>query len=181
VPARAASPAALTWEQTRTIRQYPLACLMYVHYNHHLYGAVSTAGQGYTFFLNQYDDYFLDGLTVNWIGSGSCVRQQNNDIVCTGDVTDLEISYFYSFIPTTRGKYVIYEPGGFHETPVLFRLIVDYSQVDLEFYSASQPLHGDTKGKLEWTVPDMTGNFVPRVTFIDPRAMNFFIPLISEN
>lgn len=57
-------------------------------------------------YLHNFDPDHLSNLNVTWSGGGSCTIQPNNDIYCTGTLTQFTASYSYDYTPFVYGGYI---------------------------------------------------------------------------
>ena len=169
----------MVWRSTVVMENYEPYSTVTSSYLEELFGNLTTP---YTFHLSQIDGERLSDVSLSWAGDGNCTRGANNDILCTGSVENLSISYRCFFTPSRQGSQVFFSfspPSdreieyGFHFffLPRLFFMTSTltptwYPEPDIGLY------------RLYWYRANMQ-NFETQVTFRDPSIA--FLPIVMNN
>jgi hypothetical protein len=103
-PANTAAPQATVTRVSdiQVIDYQPVGAATY-HVKESLTGSLPTP---HTWYLNNFDPNHLTNLTFTWAGGGSCTKQPDNDIYCTGTLTQFEVTYDYYSTPPVYGARV---------------------------------------------------------------------------
>lgn len=120
----------------------------------------------------------VENIVVTWEGSGACVREPDNDIICTGSITRLSISYDYSYVPR-------FIPPNFSSLVGLSEdFVVDYTailvypgNVTFDFATVPPDNHDLPNRTLTWFRPNTTG-WSSRAWFISQELEGLWLPMV---
>lgn len=120
----------------------------------------------------------LQGLTFSSGGGGSCSQQVNNDIVCTGTINNLQISFRTYYTPSVFGNTVVLGWGG-NSTFDVDHTIDHFYPAPLEYLGSSVTPILHTGNQIRWQQAD-SQSFFPLAYFRDSRIKVVYLPLVLK-
>jgi len=131
-----------------------------------------------TWYLNNFDPDYLTNLHVTWTGSGSCLIQPNNDIACSGELSQFQATYNYSYTPNVYGAYLYLGWTGNTTFDTDYTISLIYPD-PLVYISSpvSPPIQAGNQ--LTWYQAD-TQQLDGYGLFYDPRIQVVYLPLTRK-
>jgi hypothetical protein len=128
--------------------------------------------------LHNFDPDHLNNLHVAWTGNGSCLIQPNNDITCSGELTQFQATYTYSYTPNVYGAYLYLGWTGNSTFATDYTITLKYPD-PLVYISSpvSPPIKAGNQ--LTWYQAD-TQQLDGYGLFYDPRIQTVFLPLTRK-
>lgn len=128
--------------------------------------------------LHNFDPNRLSNLTYTWAGGGSCSKDSNNDIHCTGTLTRFEVAYSFYYTPTLYGANLYLGWSGGTSFTTDYTITVSYPDPLIYVSSpVSTPVQSDHQ--LTWYQAN-TQELEGYGFFHDPRIQVVQIPLVIK-
>ncbi|HEY1011342.1 MAG TPA: hypothetical protein VGE07_01475 [Herpetosiphonaceae bacterium] len=113
-------------------------------------------------------------------GAGSCIREQDNDIICDGEITMLSISYDYNFRPRLMAPDFSALVGFAEDFPVDYRAILVYPAGETFNYAVEAPdTHDQPNRTLTWSRANSVG-WSTRAWFTSDQLWGLDLPLLMK-
>jgi hypothetical protein len=128
--------------------------------------------------LHNFDPNRLSNLTFTWSGGGSCSKQSNNDIHCTGIITRFEAAYSFYYTPTLYGANLFLGWSGATSFATDYTITVSYPE-PLVYVSSpvTPPTH--VGNQLTWYQAN-TQELEGYGFFHDPRLQVVHLPVVIK-
>jgi hypothetical protein len=159
---------------TRIIEEYE-SLGMITQYN--IYTATGDIPSPHTINLEYYAPYPMTDYSYKWRGSGHCAHPVGDklSVTCNGSVTELNISFRYTYTPTRQTDRIILKPYDIYNHLHDFTSVIRYPS-QLLFIKSSIPPEIKTNGYLKW-LRTGTYSWVPTIVFQDPKLTNIIAGL----
>jgi len=168
----------VAWRSTVDIETYEYSSAVTNLYIEELWGVPNP----YTFFLSHLGNRLSDPL-LNWKGDGNCAQGSSNDILCTGDVEYLFISYRCYFTPLVESGVVYFDFWPPDRADRDYELALFYPPQFVFVTSTFTPTHHakglPTGNHAVYWYPVNMQDFETRVTFREADMV--FLPLIAKS
>lgn len=172
----ASSQASVSRTNTHRIENYDVFGIMTKSYTTTWTGNIPTP---HLHVLNNWDKDRISDISFDFAGGGTCKKQSDNDIYCTGNITNLEISWRYYFTPTVESTYLQQTSSVWSTYDFDYTFDFYYPSSLVYIGSTVTPNAGSGQNHLRWTRSDIQ-NFQTQITFQDSRIKTVFLPFIVK-
>jgi hypothetical protein len=175
LPNSSAIQAAVSHTTTMLVTDYqPMMAASYI-ISDSLSGSIPTP---LTWYLDNFDPNHLSNLAVNWAGGGSCTTQPNNDIYCTGTLTQFSVSFNYYDTPWVYEGYIYLGWWGTSTFTEDYTITVTFPD-PLVYVGAYSAIPTRVGNRLTWYQADTT-ELIAFGFFHDPRIKIECLTLIRK-
>jgi len=175
-PVNPAAPQAAVTRVTdmRVIDYRPVMTVAY-HITDTLAGSLPNP---FNWYLDNFDPNRLSNLAFTWAGDGSCSKQSNNDINCTGTITRFEAAYSFYYTPTLYGANLYLGWSGANDFATDYTITVAYPD-PLVYVSSPVSPPVQSGNQLIWHQAN-TQELEGYGFFHDPRLQVVLLPVVTK-